>query len=658
MGKIVKLNKNISSKIAAGEVIENPGAVIKELVENSIDANSTSITVEIKDAGKSSIRITDDGDGIEEEDVILAFDRHATSKIKTVKDIYKIDTLGFRGEALASVAAVSRLEMTTKTLDSDLGIKININGGEVVDKEKVGCKKGTTIIVNDLFYNTPARIKFLGKNSTEQRRINELMNCLALSNPNISFKYISNDEIKFVTPGKGKLKNVILSVYGKNTAKNVLKIDSSLDNIKVDGFISNLDFTRGNSSLQIFFVNGRYIKSSLIKDAIKTTYKTMIPINRHPVCFLNFEIDSKEIDVNIHPSKTKIKFTKKGIIKQLIYTTIKSKLLEFDQTPSFSLEESAFKKAIEKKPIKDNAVKSDSYKEKIRKLSNNNDIENKTNKDEVKNEMISNNHNKINKNPFGNSKNSIKEEKKFDKKDYNSNNNFIKKLEKEKEQLNIIDLDKFDVDFENLSKIEFENTKEKVKKEETIYDDLRVIGQLFSTYILCEKNNKLYVIDQHAAHEKVLYEELMDKYMNKKINSQLLVLPITIELNYSDLEVILEKKDSLGKLGFDIEVFGKDTLLVREVPILFNKPLKESVVREIILNFKSEYKNAYSTNIDLIIQKSCKNAIKAYDKLDVMEIDKLIDLLKGLESPYTCPHGRPIIISITKNEIEKKFKRK
>jgi len=346
MNKIIKLNKKISSKIAAGEVIENPSAVIKELVENSIDAKASSITIEIKDAGKAYIRVTDNGEGILEEDVILAFDRHATSKIKSIEDIYAIDTLGFRGEALASIAAVSRLELTTKTESAENGVQLSINGGEIVSQEKVGSKTGTTIIVEDLFYNTPARIKFLNKNGVEQRRINELVNFLALSNANISFKYIVDDQIRFVTPGKGQLKNVILSIYGKTIAKNMISIDSELDHVKIKGYISNLSLTRGNSSLQVFFVNGRYIKSDLIKDAIMTAYKTMIPINSYPICFLNININSKDIDVNIHPSKTTIKFTKKGIIKQLIYTSIKSKLLEVNQTPEVNLEDQIFKKTF------------------------------------------------------------------------------------------------------------------------------------------------------------------------------------------------------------------------------------------------------------------------------------------------------------------------
>jgi DNA mismatch repair protein MutL len=392
-------------------------------------------------------------------------------------------------------------------------------------------------------------------------------------------------------------------------------VNSTLDGIDIYGYVSNLSFTRGNSSLQIFFVNGRYIKSDIIKDALKIAYKTMIPINRHPICFLNFDIDYKEIDVNIHPSKTEIKFSRVGIIKQLIYTTIKAKLFEYNQTPIVSLENEMF----------ENTFKTD----KVKEFKVNEDKEN-----------INNNfQKKVNKNPFTNN-------------EYIENKNHI--IEKEK----VIDLDIFDIDFEKLDKKEFVFEKEKIKKDETIYDNLKIIGQLFTTYILCEKDDNLYLLDQHAGHEKVIYEQLMDEYMNKTISSQLLFIPIQIKLSYNELEIIISKKNILNDLGFNVEIFGKDTLLVREVPILFNQPLKEDIVKNIILNLKEEYKNVYETNTELIIQKSCKNAIKAYDKLDILEIGELIDSLKKLDSPYTCPHGRPIIISISKNEIEKKFKRK
>ena len=629
MNKIIKLNKKISSKIAAGEVIENPSAVIKELVENSIDAHADSITIEIKSAGKSYIRVTDNGDGILEEDVILAFDRHATSKIKSIEDIYSIDTLGFRGEALASIAAVSRLELITKTESAENGVQISINGGEILNQEKVGSKVGTTIIVEDLFYNTPARIKFLNKNSVEQRRINELVNFLALSNANISFKYIVNDEIRFVTPGKGELKNVILSIYGKNIAKNMISISSELDSVEINGYISNLSLTRGNSSLQVFFVNGRYIKSDLIKDAIMTAYKTMIPINSYPICFLNIALNSKEIDVNIHPSKTTIKFIKKGIIKQLIYTSIKSKLLEVNQTPNVSFEDQLFKKTFssssESKDENNKIPKAkEVYAKKLKKLE----------KKEQFNEK------KIENNPF---KDNCKAE-------HTIGNN--------KEKPNFIDLDVFDVDFKQLEKIESKNDNKILKPEETIYDNLKIIGQLFNTYIISEKSNHLYLIDQHAAHEKVLYEQLMEEFREKTVHSQLLLSPMTINLTYDELEFIMEKEEAISNLGIKIESFGRDTILVREVPILFNKPLSNTVIEDIILNIKKEYNTPYETNLELIIQKSCKNAIKAKDQLNVIEIESLIKQLKQLESPYTCPHGRPIIIKITKDEIEKKFKRK
>lgn len=637
MGKIIKLDRKISSKIAAGEVIENPSAVIKELVENAIDAESTHITVEVKNAGKSYIRVTDNGIGIEEEDVLIAFHRHATSKIKTVEDIYAINTLGFRGEALASIAAVSRLELITKTPDESMGTRVNINGGECVKKEGTGTQQGTTIIVNDLFYNTPARIKFLEKNSTEQRRINTLVNCLALSNPNISFKYIVNNQIKFVTPGKGQLKNVILSIYGKNIAKNMIPLNNTLDGVQLSGYISNLNLTRGNSSLQIFFVNGRYIKSDLIKDSIKTAYRTLIPINTSPICFLNIQINSKDIDVNIDPSKTTIKFTKKGIVKQLIYTTIKSELFKYDQSPKVNLEDEIFNKVIKEETVSNSQP---TYKE---KLSAFNEKKNSQNNIDVHETEVTN--------PKSTNKSYIVNP-------FTSRNTTSNTDEEKKENISVdrqIKLDAFDLDIDEAI---IKDPVKNLNTGESIYDHLRVIGQLFNTYILCEKDESLYLLDQHAAHEKVLYEKLMDEFMSKEVDSQMLMAPIQLNLGYDDVERILEQKEVLESLGIYIDGFGKNTILIREVPILFNQPLDAGNVKNIVLNFNEQIKNTYETGIESIIQKSCKHAIKASDALKKLEIDALIDQLKSLESPYTCPHGRPIIISMSKFEIEKKFKRK
>ena len=624
MSEIIKLDKNISDKIAAGEVIENPAAVIKELIENSIDANANKIVVEIKDAGKSYIRVTDDGNGIQPNEVLLAFDRHATSKIKSIEDIYSINTLGFRGEALPSIASVSRLELVTKTDKNDTGIKVTINGSDVVDKEVIGTKEGTTIIVKDLFYNTPARIKFLNKNSIEKRRINKLINKLALSNPNISFKYIVDNNVKFVTPGKGDLKNVVLSIYGKNIARNMMEVNNELKGVKLSGLISNLSLTRGNSTLQIFFVNNRYIESDLIKEAIKTTYKTMIPIHKFPIVFLNFIIDPKEIDVNIHPSKTRIKFSQKGIIKQLIYTTIKSTLMKYDQTPNVNLNDNKKTVKEDKKILKSNKK---NYNQKLKNIKKDKD----NSKDKVSKSSQSS---KVNKKPFSQESN---------------------KVNKGSE----IDLNIFDVDFEKLNKKASKNvSSKKLKKTETIYDNLEIIGQVFQTYIVCQKDDLMYLIDQHAAHEKVMYEKLIKQFQNKNVDSQVLMAPETIDVGYNNLEVIMNNKEKFNNLGIMVDEFGKNSIVIREVPILFGNPLKTNVVKNILLDFKNDYKNAYDSEIDKIIQKSCKSAIKASDKLDFLEIKELIDLLKNLKDPYTCPHGRPIIISITKNELEKKFKRK
>lgn len=666
--KIVQLEKEISNKIAAGEVVERPLAVVKELVENSIDSGATKITIEIRDAGKTLIRITDNGRGIYPEDLELAFERHSTSKIRTINDIFNISSLGFRGEALASIASVSNVEMVSKHESNDMGGKIILTGGKLVSNNSTGAPQGTTIFIKDLFFNTPARLKFLKSNIAELNAINDIMNKLALSHPEVAFKYIVNGENIFITPGNGKLYDVILNIFQKTISKNLIKISSEENGIKVEGFISNLDTTRGNRQYQIVFVNNRYVKSKVVEDAVTLAYRNLIPQNRFPIVFINILIDPTLIDINIHPAKTEIRFHQEGIVKDLIYKTLKYELNRYNLVQS---------KPLNSKPVEN--------KESLRIYSA---IDNKK-----YTELSASKSNEVkeNKTPF------VRQpEKSLSPVKANSNVNYNKEqydkkiIEENKEKTKIlldnykginefkkttVAAEKVVPSFKREVKVElpkqaFVREKKYVEpeyipstplfksEEETIYDNLTYIGQMFKTYLLYEKNNEMYLIDQHAAHEKILFEEYVESFRNRKIVSQMILEPIAVEINYMDKIKIFDNIDLFLSLGFSIEEFGETTIVVREIPQIFNistaKKLIETLIEKLDFGLPKE---RFELSLDGLMQHSCKMAIKANDKLDMIEVKSLVNKLKKLKDPYTCPHGRPIIISISKSEIEKKFNR-
>lgn len=639
VNRIKKLHKSVSNKIAAGEVVERPASVVKELLENSIDAKASSIVIEIKEAGKSYIRITDNGVGINKEDLNLAFERHATSKIYSDEEIYDIKSLGFRGEALASIASVSNIEIITKTADDEHGTKAELMNGDVIRDNSIGCPAGTTIVVKDLFYNTPARHKFLKSNSAETNYISTIVNNIALSHPDISFRYIIDNKNIFTTQGNGDFYSSIYTIYGKEIAKNLIEVDNEDRDMNLKGFITNTNYTRGNRSLQTYFVNGRYVKSKVISKAIDSAYRTLLPQNRFSACFLYLEVPSNRVDVNIHPAKTEIRFRDERRVLEFLTDAIKEELLNSNLIPNINIKDE--KKAKEKNPIFQEAEKNDEISEQL-SLG----IKNNTYSDEHK-------FNKIE---------PIKKEKRVEVEEYNikkednisGNNNSIKEVESSEKIEKI-----FDEVFSSSSskKISYPKNEESIYDEHHRLDDIRIIGQLFSTYIICEKEEEMFLIDQHAAHERILYEKFMNNYLNSEILSQILLEPIVIELNYIDKDVIMGNKNIFLKLGYKIEEFGYNTIILREVPILFGAPMAKKFFLEVADNLNSRSKNSYEFKIHRLIQMSCKNAIKAADKLENIEIKKLIEDLKGLENSFTCPHGRPIIVSMSKSEIERKFLR-
>lgn len=665
--RINKLEEIIANKIAAGEVVDRPASVVKELVENSIDALSTKITIDIKNAGKTHIRISDNGVGIHPEDVLIAFQRHATSKIKKVEDLGSILSLGFRGEALASIAAVSQLELITKSANYNIGKKVVIHGGKIIHNDHIGAPVGTTILIKNLFYNVPARFEFMKSNAAETSHIIDIVSKLALANPNISFRFINNDKLVFVTNGKGDIVNNIASIYGKEIAKNLIEIEEEVNNTKIKGYLCNPSVTKGNKKLQTFFVNKRYVKSKTISEAVLEAYKTLITINRHAVCFIYIDILPNMIDINIHPAKTEIRFKDDENVKKDVSYVLKKGLFMKSLIPSVRSEE---KKKNEINIINRGIVVKEDTITENKKVKSKEDIsEEAANKEKVIDNYIDKEENKNN------------ELKEFDKTD----ENIIENVSEEK----IIIKENPEVYKPSLPSVENHKTsnyipkpimednivvpsmfvKEETKEEQqsfipTIVDksdenilDIKIIGQLFNSYLLGQWNEKLYMIDQHAAHERILYEWFLKKFKKQQPLKQVLLIPIVIEFSIYEFEQLKEYIHIFNNLGYDMEEFGDNTFRITAVPVVFGKPEATKFFKEVAESF-CQINSSYEAKIEKIISMACKSAIKANDKLNDIEIDKLMKELSQTDNPYTCPHGRPVIISMSKYEIERKFKRK
>ena len=658
MSKKINILDDITiNKIAAGEVVERPSSVTKELIENSIDANSTQIVIDITDGGKKQIRITDNGSGILSSEVDKSFLRHATSKIKEIDDLYDLYSLGFRGEALASIASVSRLEMITKTKEEPIGTKVILEGGKEILKEPVGTKNGTTIIIKDLFFNTPVRQKFLKSTHAETINISDLINKLAIGNTHIQFKYINNGKLMLNTPGDGKLLSVIRSIYGKEIVENLIEIDEKGECCSLSGYIGNNNIYRSNKNLQHIYINNRFVKSKIILDAINEAYKSIIPINKHGVCFLNININPTKIDVNIHPTKMEIKFENdkdlyieiRDLLKRkLLNTALIGKYESYDRKPIISESKEAY---LANKEETSNTV-----------------ISNKINKTMPIEELDDNN-------KFMSFEEALSKEN--NKKDNKESLNSVDKkediklqpLESKKGEYFIdgnIDLSKsftFD-ELEYLSNVDNKsNDIEIIKEENPIKNenrfsitDFRVVGSILNTYIVLEKNDSMYLLDQHAAHEKVLYEEYMKKFKNHKIDMQMLLDPIVVEISNVDMLRVESNLDLFLKFGFEIELFGNNHIMIRGVPTIFGNPESEKFILQIIDNIE-DLKNSYDLKGDKFASMACRAAIKANDKIHTMEMKKLLSQMELCENPFTCPHGRPTIVEISKKEIEKMFKR-
>lgn len=639
MSKIQVLDQITIDKIAAGEVIERPASVIKELVENAIDAGATAITTEIKDGGISLIRITDNGCGISQEEVPLAFLRHSTSKIRTVEDLTTVASLGFRGEALSSIAAVSQVELITREKSAVLGTCYQIDGGVEKMLEETGAKEGTTFLVRNLFYNTPARRKFLKTAMTEASHVNELMMRMALSHPEISFQFINNGQTKLHTSGNGKLKDAIYQIFGREIAANLVPVEAVAAGVKVTGYLGKPVISRGNRNYEIYYINGRYVKSNIIAKAIEDGYKDFTMQHKYPFTVLHFEIDGERIDVNVHPTKMELRFSNQQQVYDFVYQAIKDAFHKKEFIPKVELPESKPELMKVEKPIVTPVVKVEkpSVAPPAKPVSKMIDPPVKTEKNldyfmQKMKERVTSYHNQ------------------------NSRAEVAGKssIFKEKEQVNRIrEAVNYGKKPEQLSLFE-----EKLLTPEAVKQH-RIIGQLFDTYWLIEFQEQLYIIDQHAAHERVLYEKTLAGMKTREFTSQYISPPIVLNLTMQEEQLLNEHMEVFSKIGFEIEAFGGTSYAVRAVP----DNLFSIAKKELFIEMLDQLSEGISSSLapDLIAEKiasmSCKAAVKGNARLSYPEIERLIrDLLK-LDNPYHCPHGRPTIIAMTKRELEKKFKR-
>lgn len=665
MRKIAVLDQNTIDKIAAGEVVERPSSVVKELVENAIDAGATAVTVEITDGGKKLIRITDNGSGMEEEQIPLAFLRHATSKIEKVEDLEHIASLGFRGEALSSIAAVSQVELITKTPSAISGNRYVIEGGMEHSLEELGAPEGTTFLVRNLFYNTPARSKFLKSDSTEANYIHTLMEQLALSHPEISFKYIQNKQVKLHTSGNYSVRDVIYSVYGRDIAKALLEVEWENSFMKITGFVGKPEIARGNRSFENYYINGRYVKNNIITKAIENAYKGFLMQHKFPFVSLRMEMEGNDLDVNVHPAKREVRFAREQEVYDAVYDTVHAALTRREMIPKVTLGTDEPVKKEAKETVKSAAVpepfeqkrreqiyKAGAARSLVREspvftpleetffegtLKKNQEL------DEAKSRQAAVPPSKPEKEP---------EKEPEEKPEINTEiRSEIKPEEKQPE------LRQPEPELSEPKPKQLELFEEKLLSPQS-RSRIRMIGQVFDTYWLAQFEDKFYIIDQHAAHEKIYYERLVRKFREHSIDSQYLTPPLIVSLNMQEEEVLNANRDYFEKFGFEIEHFGGREYCISAVPSNLYGLTEEELFLEMLDQLESDHsKDTLDIFASRLATMACKAAVKGNNRLSMEEAEKLLDELMTLENPYHCPHGRPTIISMTKTEMEKKFKR-
>lgn len=643
MAKIQLLDQKTIDNIAAGEVIERPASVVKELVENAVDAKANAVTVEIKDGGMTLIRVTDNGIGIPKDQVKTAFLRHATSKIRSVEDLLSVSSLGFRGEALSSISAVAQVELVTKTAESFSGVSYKIYGGEEEAFDDIGAPDGTTFLVKNLFYNTPARRKFLKSATTEAGYVEQMMVHIALSHPEISFKFIHNNKNKIYTSGNGKVKDIIYHIYGRDVAGALIPLEAQNEDVKVTGFVAKPYVSRGNRNYESYFINGRYIKSSIIYKAIEEGYRTFTMKHRYPFVCLDFKIDQELLDVNVHPTKMEIRFRNGREVYELVVDAVRAALLQKDLVQDV-LRETPKKKELPKtKEVKKpEPFEVNRRKEEVQKVDQQGQgVQQQVEKQRqaVQQQIEKPSH------PVKKTLTASESSKNTKKPTYAGLNYNTQK--KEFPQYKTDEL----------------SSNQMTLREDPVFSvqarpDRKILGQLFKTYWLIEYEDQLFIMDQHAAHEKVNYERLMKNFKEKEIYSQRLEPPMVVTVSMTEAEALTRYKDAFAGLGFTIESFGGNEYCIREVPANLYGIGERDLFME-LLDAVSQENGTLDTEViaSKIATMACKMSIKGNQRVSLMEVEHLLDELMKLENPYQCPHGRPTIIKMSKYEIDKKFKR-
>ncbi|MBR9947083.1 DNA mismatch repair endonuclease MutL [Clostridiaceae bacterium Marseille-Q4145] len=679
MGKIAVLDQQTIDKIAAGEVVERPASVVKELVENAIDAGATQITVEIKEGGIGYIRITDNGSGMEKDDIPVAFLRHSTSKIRSADDLLGVSSLGFRGEALSSISAVAMVELITKTKENELGSRCCIEGGVQKSLEEIGAPDGTTFIIRNLFYNTPARKKFLKSEMSEASAIHELMTHLAMSHPEVGFKVLIGGQMRIQTSGNGNLKDVIYHLYGRDVAMRLIEVDREEGPLHVRGFLGKPEISRGNRNYENYFVNGRYVKSKIIAKGIEDGYKTFMMQHRYPFVCLDIHMDGKMLDVNVHPTKMELRFSNQNLVYDLLERMTKDALSGRELIPEVTLDEP--KKQVvmpEKAPQQMPPVQT------VREPESTYQVQKPAAVPTASVERTIPSYQKPEQKVPLEKMWTTPEPQKEPVKPQNKNLEYFmeqmrKRVEERykapeapapTEQRETTETAQSTVPEQSATVPETPVEEKPPQKPEQLdlFDGKLlskeaavhhvIIGQLFDTYWLVQFGEKLYIIDQHAAHEKVLYERLMKDLRNRTFQSQMLSPPIILNLSMQEEELFLKYRSCFTEMGFEIEEFGEKAYAVRAVPANLPGVARREILMELLDSLSDITGSGNSESLmDKVASMSCKAAVKGNHQMSAMEAKALIDELLSLENPYNCPHGRPTIISMSKYELEKKFKR-